>query len=137
MTRMVSWAFKTFGNSVTTVVGMDARGFLFGPTIAMRLGCAFVPIRKKGKLPGTCTSVKYVKEYGEDIFDIQNDAIQKGNKVIIVDDLIATGGTVEAAKKLIEGLEAEVVGVTAVIELMFLKGREKFKGVEVYSLLEF
>merc|ERR1719499_4364 len=137
MTRMVSWIFKSFGKDVTTIVGMDARGFLFGPTLATRIGAAFVPIRKKGKLPGKCTSVKYVKEYGEDIFDIQNDAIQKGAKVVIVDDLIATGGTVEAAKKLIESLSAEVVGVTAVIELMFLKGREKFKGVEVYSLLEF
>merc|ERR1719499_1426875 len=119
MTRMVSWIFKSFGKDVTTIVGMDARGFLFGPTLATRLGASFVPIRKKGKLPGKCTSVVYEKEYGKDEFDIQNDAIDKNAKCVVVDDLIATGGTIEAAVKLVEGLGGNVVGVLAVIELDF------------------
>lgn len=113
------------GKQVDVVVGLDARGFLFGPTLALQLGCSFVPVRKAGKLPGQTAQVSYVKEYGEDKFEIQADAIQPGQKVVIVDDIIATGGSAAAAGELVKKLKGEIVEYLFLMELDFLKGRDK------------
>merc|ERR1711879_958482 len=99
ITRFVSLLFHAYGEKIDVVVGMDARGLLFGPSLAQRLGAAFVPIRKKGKLPGKCSEASIVKEYGKDVFEIQNDAVKAGQNVVIVDDLVATGGTIVGALK--------------------------------------
>ncbi|KAI5306463.1 hypothetical protein KEM56_000778 [Ascosphaera pollenicola] len=116
------------------VVGLDARGFLFGPSLALRLGAAFVPVRKQGKLPGPCETVVYEKEYGEDKFQMQSDAIKPGQKVLIVDDIIATGGSAIAAGELVQKLGGSLLGFIFILELDFLKGREKLPA-PVYTLL--
>ncbi|XP_064599125.1 adenine phosphoribosyltransferase-like [Liolophura sinensis] len=110
---------------VDVLVGLESRGFLFAPLLAYNLGKSFVPVRKKGKLPGEVVSIKYGLEYGEDTFEVQKHAIKPGQKVIIVDDLLATGGTMKAACELIENLKAEVLECITVIELLDLKGRER------------
>ncbi|KAJ3237582.1 adenine phosphoribosyltransferase [Chytriomyces hyalinus] len=109
---------------IDAVVGLDARGFLLGPIIAMRLGCAFVPVRKAGKLPGATTQVAYTKEYGTDYFEMQEGAIKKGQNVIILDDLIATGGSAKAAGELVALNGGKTVEYVFFIELSFLKGRD-------------
>ncbi|KAI5289181.1 adenine phosphoribosyltransferase [Ascosphaera aggregata] len=116
------------------VVGLDARGFLFGPSLALRLGAAFVPVRKQGKLPGPCETVVYKKEYGEDHFQMQADAIKPGQKVLIVDDIIATGGSAFAAGELVQRLGGSLLGFIFILELDFLKGREKLSA-PVHTLL--
>jgi adenine phosphoribosyltransferase len=116
------------------VVGLDARGFLFGPSLALRLGAAFVPVRKQGKLPGPCETAEYMKEYGADFFQMQADAVKPGQKVLIVDDIIATGGSASAAGSLVEKLGGKVTEYVFILELDFLKGREKL-GAPVYTLL--
>ncbi|CAK7208018.1 adenine phosphoribosyltransferase [Sporothrix eucalyptigena] len=122
--------------SVDVVVGLDARGFLFGPGLALRLGAGFAPVRKQGKLPGPCVTASYEKEYGADYFQIQEDAIKPGQKVLIVDDIIATGGSAAAAGELVRKLGGELVGYLFILEISFLKGREKLGDVPVITLLE-
>ncbi|KAF5321416.1 hypothetical protein D9619_000433 [Psilocybe cf. subviscida] len=121
--------------TIDVVVGLDARGFLFGPLIAARLGAAFVPVRKAGKLPGQCISASYEKEYGTDSFEMQADAIKPGQSVIIVDDLIATGGSAKAAGELVAKLGGKTLEYLFVIELMFLKASSKLDA-PVYSVVQ-
>ncbi|CAK7568550.1 MAG: adenine phosphoribosyltransferase [Sporothrix epigloea] len=123
-------------SSVDVVIGLDARGFLFGPSLALRLGAGFAPVRKQGKLPGPCVTASYEKEYGADYFQIQEDAIKPGQKVLIVDDIIATGGSAAAAGELVKKLGGELVGYMFLLEISFLKGREKLGEVPVITLLE-
>ena len=111
--------------NVDVILGPEARGFIFGVPVAYALGVGFVPVRKKGKLPAETVSVDYSLEYGVDVLEIHKDAIKKGQKVAIVDDLLATGGTVEAVAKLVEKVGAEVVALDFAIELTELKGRYK------------
>ena len=123
--------------NVDVILGPEARGFIFGVPVAYALGVGFVPVRKKGKLPAETVSVDYSLEYGVDVLEIHKDAIKKGQKVAIVDDLLATGGTMEAAAKLIEQLGGEVVSMQFLIELEDLKGREKLSQYEVNSLIKY
>ncbi|KIP10649.1 hypothetical protein PHLGIDRAFT_100749 [Phlebiopsis gigantea 11061_1 CR5-6] len=120
---------------VDVVVGLDARGFLLGPIIAMRLGAAFVPVRKKGKLPGECVTAAYEKEYGIDSFEMQADAIKPGQSVIVVDDLIATGGSAKAAGELVAKLGGKVHEYLFIIELTFLKAASKLDA-PLYSIVQ-
>jgi len=122
---------------VDLILGMEARGFIFGPALAYRLNAGFVPVRKPGKLPGETARVEYELEYGTNILEIHKDAVQKGQRVIIVDDLLATGGTAEATTKLATSLGAEIAGLGFVVELDFLKGRAKLRQYDVYSLLHY
>ena len=119
------------------VVGPESRGFIFGTPIACSLKKGFIPVRKKGKLPYKTISEKYELEYGTDILEMHQDAIKNGQKVIIVDDLLATGGTTETIIKLVEKLGGEVVGIIYFVELKELKGREKLKNYRVSSLVQF
>jgi len=118
------------------IVSLESRGFIFGAPIAHSLKKAFVPIRKKNKLPWEKISVKYDLEYGFDIFEMHSDAIKPGQKVVIIDDLLATGGTLEASGKLIEKLDGETVKALFFIELEHLHGREKIAGYDIYSILK-
>ena len=122
---------------VDLILGMEARGFIFGPALAYRLNAGFVPVRKPGKLPAPTARVEYELEYGTNILEIHKDAVQKGQRVIIVDDLLATGGTAEATTKLAASLGAEIAGLGFVVELDFLKGRAKLRQYDVYSLLHY
>lgn len=117
------------------VVGTESRGFIFGVPIAYNLHKAFVPVRKKGKLPCETVSMEYDLEYGSAVIEMHKDSIKPGQKVVLVDDLVATGGTIEAAIKLVEELGGEVVMVVFLMELAGLKGRERLKGYEVESVL--
>lgn len=119
------------------VVGPESRGFIFGVPVAYAAHKGFVPVRKKGKLPCETVSMEYDLEYGSAVIEIHKDAIKPGQKVVIVDDLIATGGTIEAIIKLIEGLGGEVVKICFVIELTGLKGREKLSGYDVDSIITY
>ena len=119
------------------IAGTESRGFIFGVPIAYELGKGFVPVRKKGKLPCETVSAEYALEYGTACIEIHKDAIKQGQKVVVVDDLIATGGTIEAAIKLIEELGGEVVKVLFLIELAGLNGREKLKGYDVESVITY
>ncbi len=119
------------------IVGSESRGFIFGAPLAYQMGKGFVPIRKKGKLPYKTISAEYDLEYGKDVLEMHVDAIKPGQKVLIVDDLLATGGTTQANIKLIEQLGGKVVGLIYFIELLFLNGRDKLKGYEVQSIVEF
>ena len=122
---------------IDAIVGIDARGFIFGGALAYKLGVGFVPVRKSGKLPYHTHEASYDLEYGTDTLAIHQDAFPAGSRVLICDDVIATGGTIAASIKLVEKLDSKVVGIAVVIELTFLKGREKFPGYEVFSLIEF
>ena len=117
------------------VVGTESRGFIFGVPIAYNLHKAFVPVRKKGKLPCETVSMEYDLEYGSAVIEMHKDSIKPGQKVVLVDDLVATGGTIEAAIKLVEELGGEVVKVVFLMELAGLKGRERLKGYDVESVL--
>lgn len=119
------------------IVGIESRGFIFGAPLADRLGVGFVPVRKPGKLPGEIESISYDLEYGESKIEIHKDAISKNDKVIIVDDLIATGGSAEASAKLIESLGGDIVAFEFLIELTGLKGRDLLKDYKVISLIEY
>src|SRR6202789_4665349 len=125
------------GTKVDLVAGIEARGFIFAPALAYRLGAGFVPVRKPKKLPGKTASVTYSLEYGTDTLEIHDDAILRGQHVIICDDLLATGGTAAATVKLVRQLGGEVVGAAFAIELTFLNGRSKLAGVDVYSLMQY
>jgi adenine phosphoribosyltransferase len=122
---------------IDLVLGMEARGFIFGPALAYRLNAGFVPVRKPGKLPAATAQVEYALEYGTNKLEIHKDAIQKGQRVIIVDDLLATGGTAAATVTLAKSQGAEIVGLGFVVELDFLKGRDKLAGCDVFSLLHY
>jgi len=126
---------KSSSKKIDVVVGLDARGFLLGPIVAMRLGAAFVPVRKKGKLPGQCVTVTYEKEYGEDSFEMQADAIQRDQNVVVIDDLIATGGSAKAAGELIAQCGGKTLEYLFIIELSFLKASEKLDA-PMYSLVK-
>lgn len=115
------------------IVGIESRGFIFGTAIAYQMGIGFVPIRKKGKLPAKTIEETYNLEYGTDTICIHEDAFPKGSKVLLVDDLLATGGTAAASAKLLKKVEADLVGISFVIELGFLKGKEKLTGFNVFS----
>ena len=122
---------------IDLVLGMEARGFIFGPALAYRLNAGFVPVRKPGKLPAATASLSYDLEYGSNTLEIHKDAIQSGQRVIIVDDLLATGGTAGATVQLAKSLGADVCGVGFVVDLDFLNGRGKLKGCDVFSLLHY
>mgnify|MGYP001811683770 FL=1 len=124
---------------VDAVAGIEARGFILGGAIADRLGCGFIPIRKKGKLPGKTIGQDYTLEYGVDAIEIHEDAIEKGQRILIVDDLIATGGTAEAAIKLVRQTGCEIVGASFVIDLPEIGGKTKIEayGVKCHVLVEF
>jgi len=122
---------------VDLVLGIEARGFIFGPALAYRLNAGFVPVRKPGKLPGTTIRVEYELEYGSNALEIHKDAIQKGQRIIIVDDLLATGGTAQATAKVAASLGAKIAGLGFVVELDFLKGREKLEDYNIFSLLHY
>ncbi|TKA75078.1 Adenine phosphoribosyltransferase [Friedmanniomyces simplex] len=121
-------------SGIDVIVGLESRGFLFGPALALRLGAGFVPVRKEGKLPGECETVRFRKEYGEDVFQMQRDAFERGQRVVIVDDIIATGGTAAAAGQLVRKLGGDLLGFVFMMELDFLKGREKLDA-PAYTLL--
>ena len=125
------------GVEFDVIAGAESRGFIFGVPVAYELGKAFVPVRKKGKLPCETVSAEYALEYGTACIEIHKDAIKPGQKVVVVDDLIATGGTIEAAIKLIEQLGGEVVKVLFLIELAGLNGREKLAGYDVESVITY
>ncbi|HEY2934669.1 MAG TPA: adenine phosphoribosyltransferase [Acidobacteriota bacterium] len=122
---------------VDLVLGMESRGFIFAPPVACRLGAGFVPVRKPGKLPWKTKTVTYDLEYGKDALEIHEDAVQPGQKVLIVDDVIATGGTAAATVKMAREMGAEVVGAAFLIELTFLRGREKLDGTPFFSILQY
>lgn len=125
------------GRVVDVVAGIEARGFIFGPALAYRLNAGFVPIRKPSKLPWKTAQVTYQLEYGSDKLEIHQDAVKPGQRVLISDDLLATGGTAAAAAQLIRELGGEVAGAAFAVELNFLKGRSKLPGIDVFSLLQY
>lgn len=125
------------GETVDLVLGIEARGFIFAPALAYALDVGFIPVRKPKKLPAQRTGVTYDLEYGTDTLEIHTDAIFKGCRVLIVDDLLATGGTAKAATRLVEELGGIVVGLGFIIELTFLAGREKLNGYDAFSLIQY
>jgi adenine phosphoribosyltransferase len=125
------------GKHIDVVAGIEARGFIFAPALAYRLGAGFVPVRKPKKLPAKTTSVTYALEYGTDSLEIHEDAVQRGQKVLVCDDLLATGGTAAATVKLIRQLGGEVVGCGFAVELSFLNGRSKLPGIDVFALIDY
>ena len=125
------------GKEIDLVLGMEARGFIFGPALAYRLNAGFVPVRKPGKLPAETVKISYELEYGSNALEVHKDAIGKGQRILIVDDLLATGGTAVATADLASGLGAEIAGLAFVVELDFLKGRERLAGYDVFSLLHY
>ncbi|KAG6180784.1 hypothetical protein E4U25_002729 [Claviceps purpurea] len=128
---------QTFKNDMPDViVGLDARGFLFGPGLALRLGIGFAAVRKQGKLPGPCVTAEYIKEYGKDMFQMQQDAIKEGQKVLIVDDIIATGGSAKAAADLVAQLKGQVMGYMFILEISGLNGRDKLGSEPTTILLD-
>ena len=125
------------GKKIDIVVGMESRGFIFSAPMAYQLGAGFVPVRKLGKLPAETVSVEYALEYGTNTLEIHTDAIKAGQKVLIVDDLLATGGTVMGTIELVRRLKGDVVGVAFLVELTFLRGREKLTGLDVHSVISY
>lgn len=127
---------STFGK-VDLIVGPESRGFVFGAPLSYSMGKGFIPIRKKGKLPFKTVRAEYQLEYGTDILEMHEDAVKPGQRVVIVDDLLATGGTTEANIKLVEKLGGEIAGIVFFIELSFLNGRDKLKDYDVESIVQF
>jgi adenine phosphoribosyltransferase len=125
------------GHTIDLVAGIEARGFIFAPALAYRLGAGFVPVRKPKKLPAKTRSVSYALEYGFDALELHEDAVTPGARVIICDDLLATGGTAAATVKLVELLGGKVEGLAFAVELTFLKGRAKLPGLDVFSLIQY
>jgi adenine phosphoribosyltransferase len=125
------------GKGITAVAGMESRGFIFGVSVAERLGVGFVPVRKPGKLPSKTVSEEFTLEYGTDTLEIHEDAVGAGDKVLLIDDLLATGGTAKATINLVRRLGAEVVGIGFVIELAFLEGKAALGDVPVHSLISY
>ncbi|MCI0495900.1 adenine phosphoribosyltransferase [candidate division KSB1 bacterium] len=124
-------------DDIDVIVGIESRGFIFGAALAYKWGKGFVPVRKPGKLPAETIREEYQLEYGSDAVEIHKDAITPGQRVLIIDDLLATGGTVAAAAKLVERLSGNIMGICFLIELSFLKGREKLKRYNVHALIDF
>lgn len=122
---------------IDLVAAVEARGFILGGAVAEKLGAGFVPVRKTGKLPWKTSSVTYALEYGTDTLEMHLDAIKPGDKVLIVDDLLATGGTVKAVTDLVKQLQGKIVGIAFLIELTDLKGKEKLEGYPVFSLIKY
>ena len=122
---------------IDVVVGIESRGFIFGTPIADRLNASFVPVRKPGKLPHETEQISYQLEYGKDSLEIHKDSINEGQKILIVDDLLATGGTAEATSKLITKLKGNILGLAVLIELEFLEGRKKLNSYNVHSILKY
>jgi adenine phosphoribosyltransferase len=122
---------------VDVVAGIEARGFIFAPALAYRLGAGFVPVRKPKKLPWKTAKVTYALEYGTDTLEIHQDAVRRGQRVLICDDLLATGGTAAATVELIRKLDGEVIGTGFAVELSFLNGRAKLPGLDVFSLIQY
>lgn len=125
------------GKQIDMVTGPEARGYIFASALAFRLGAGFVPVRKPGKLPYKTRRITYALEYGEDALEVHEDAYQPGQKVLVVDDLLATGGTIRANIDLVESFGAEVVGVAFLIELSFLNGRSRLDGYDILSLIQY
>jgi adenine phosphoribosyltransferase len=132
--RMLDYARA---RNVDLVAGIESRGFIFGTPLALTLGAGFAPVRKLGKLPGETVRAEYALEYGTNTVEMQKDSIRPGQRVLIVDDLLATGGTASAAAELVEKLGGEVAGMVFMVELGFLSGREMLRDYEIHSLLEF
>ncbi|RJP28736.1 MAG: adenine phosphoribosyltransferase [Candidatus Omnitrophota bacterium] len=130
-------ADKFKGKKIDIVMAVESRGFILGAAVANRLNAGFVPVRKKGKLPWQTISASYELEYGTDTLEVHKDALKKGDRVLLVDDLIATGGTAGAVIDLIKQLEGKICGIAFLIELAFLNGKEKLKGYPVYSLIKY
>src|ERR1700753_2947094 len=125
------------GHKIDKVAGIEARGFIFAPALAYRLNAGFVPVRKPKKLPAKTRAVSYALEYGTDSLELHEDAIKPGDRVIICDDLLATGGTAAAAAKLVQELGGKIAGAAFAVELSFLNGRAKLPGIDVFSLLDY
>jgi adenine phosphoribosyltransferase len=126
------------GKGIDLVIGAESRGFIFGIALAQSLSCGFVPVRKPGKLPAKKVSISYELEYGSDTLEIHADAITPGQRVLLVDDLLATGGTMEACCQLVSGMRAQLVGITVLIELVFLHGRDRLRTFgDVHSVLKY
>ena len=125
------------GHTIDLVAGIEARGFIFAPALAYRMGAGFVPVRKPKKLPAKTRAVSYALEYGTDSLEIHEDAIRPGARVIICDDLLATGGTAAATVKLVQELGGKVEGLAFAVELTFLNGRKKLPGLDVFSLIQY
>lgn len=130
-------AAQVEGEKIDTVIGVESRGFIFGAPLAYHLNAGFVPVRKPKKLPAEKVSVSYDLEYGQDTLEMHKDAVGEGHRVLIVDDLLATGGTAKAVTELVEGLGGKIVSLLFVVELDFLNGRAKFDGYNVQSLLSY
>ena len=130
-------AARYAGSEIDKVVGIESRGFILAPAIATLLGAGFVPVRKPGKLPAKTLDVAYDLEFGQDRIEVHEDAIEAGERVLIVDDLMATGGTAAAAVELVRRLEGNLIGAAFLVELEFLQGRSKVPGVEIFSLLKY
>jgi adenine phosphoribosyltransferase len=125
------------GNGIDVVIGIESRGFILGAAVADRLGAGFIPIRKPGKLPAKSIKETYDLEYGKDALEIHADAVDKGQRVLIVDDVLATGGTAAAAAGLVKKLGGQLHGLAFLIELLFLNGKAKLSGEQVYSVLQY
>jgi adenine phosphoribosyltransferase len=125
------------GQNIQAVVGAESRGFIFGTAIAQALSCGFIPVRKPGKLPTTKVALTYDLEYGQDTLEIHKDAIRPGQRCLIVDDLLATGGTMKACCDLVHMLGGEIIGIAVLIELAFLKGRARFNGYDLHSAIKY
>lgn len=123
--------------NIEAVVGVEARGFIFGAALAYKLGAGFIPVRKKGKLPSKTKRVTYELEYGSDVLEMHEDALAPGTRVLVVDDLLATGGTIRAVLDLVQAEQAVVAGVAFLVELRFLKGKNKLKDFPVYSVIKY
>jgi adenine phosphoribosyltransferase len=132
---MLSTPFE--GQGIDAVVGIESRGFILGAAVAHRIGAGFIPIRKPGKLPAKAIKEIYDLEYGKDALEIHEDAVEPGQRILIVDDVLATGGTAAAAVQLVRKLGGELHGVAVLIELLFLNGRQKIAGENVHSVLQY
>jgi len=128
---------KCRGKQIDTIIGVESRGFIFGAPVAYQLGAGFIPVRKPNKLPADRVSISYDLEYGQDSLEMHKDAVGEGHSVLIVDDLLATGGTARAVVDLVESVGGKVAGLLFVVELNFLNGRSKFDGYDVQSLVRY
>ncbi len=128
---------KTRGKKIDLVLAIESRGFIFGGALAQKLKVGFVPVRKPGKLPWAVEQESYSLEYGQDTLQIHQDAVKKGQRVLIIDDLLATGGTLQATCRLVEKLGGKIAGILVLIELAFLKGKEKLNNYDFYSLIKY
>ena len=136
--KAVNALYKRYKDkNIDVIVAVESRGFIFGAPLALKLGAGLVPVRKKGKLPYKTRKVTYQLEYGEDTLEMHQDALTKGARVLIVDDLLATGGTIQAVAKLVKSAQAKIAGVACLVELEFLNGRKKLKGLPVSAEIKY